>query len=167
MSDTNTTQVQVRWLIRRDMPEVLDIEQRSFPQAWTEEYFLTCLRQRNCIGMVAEHGQTIVGYMIYELRKHALHVLNFAVSPDHRREDIGTAMVGRLKAKLPQQRRTEIWTDVRDSNLAAQLFWKSQGFECQEVKRGFYDDGEDAYRMVYQLGAKPRGRWHNRVAKFM
>ena len=46
--------VQIRWMIRRDMPEVLDIERLSFEFAWTEEDFLCCLRQRNCIGMVAE-----------------------------------------------------------------------------------------------------------------
>ena len=74
--------VQIRWLIRRDMPEVLDIERQSFEFAWTEEDFLCCLRQRNCIGMVAEYNHRIVGFMIYELHKAKLHVLNFAVDPE-------------------------------------------------------------------------------------
>ena len=39
--------VQIRFLIRRDMSEVLEIEQDSFEFAWTEEEFLCCLRQRN------------------------------------------------------------------------------------------------------------------------
>lgn len=43
---------QIRWLIRRDMPEVMEIEKRSYEFPWTEEEFLTCLRQRNCIGTV-------------------------------------------------------------------------------------------------------------------
>ena len=45
---------QIRWLIRRDMPEVLGIENDSFEYAWKEEDFLCCLRQRNCIGLVSE-----------------------------------------------------------------------------------------------------------------
>ena len=45
--------VHIRWMIRRDMPEVLQTEQESFEHSWTEEDFLRCLRQRNCIGMVA------------------------------------------------------------------------------------------------------------------
>ena len=60
--------VHIRWMIRRDMPEVLQAEQQSFEYAWTEDDFLRCLRQRNCIGMVAEHQDRIVGFMIYELR---------------------------------------------------------------------------------------------------
>ena len=39
--------VQIRWLIRRDMTDVLQIEAGSFENAWTEEDFLCCLRQRN------------------------------------------------------------------------------------------------------------------------
>src|SRR5882672_12035331 len=85
--------VQIRWMIRRDMPEVLKIEQESFEFNWTEEDFLACLRQRNCIGMVAEHDNHVVGFMIYELHKTKLHILNFAVAPEWRRIGIGTQMV--------------------------------------------------------------------------
>src|SRR3989338_9238219 len=84
--------VNVRQMIRRDMPEVLQIEQKSFEYAWTEEYFLRCLRQRNCIGMVAEYGDKVVGFMIYELHKAKLHILNFAVHPSWRRLAVGTQM---------------------------------------------------------------------------
>ncbi len=48
-----SVKVQIRWMIRRDMAEVLRIERESFEYHWTEEDFLCCLRQRNCIGMVA------------------------------------------------------------------------------------------------------------------
>ena len=81
--------VHIRWMIRRDMPEVLQTEQESFEYAWTEEDFLRCLRQRNCIGMVAEQGEKVVGFMIYELHKAKLHILNFAVNPAWRRNGVG------------------------------------------------------------------------------
>ena len=122
--------VQIRWLIRRDMPEVLDIEKQSFEFAWTEEDFLCCLRQRNCIGMVAEYNHRIVGFMIYELHKAKLHVLNFAVDPEFRRQAIGSQMIEKLVDKLSQQRRQEIVLEVRESNLAAQLFFKKMGFKA-------------------------------------
>ncbi|HEX6986793.1 MAG TPA: GNAT family N-acetyltransferase, partial [Planctomycetaceae bacterium] len=87
--------VQIRWLIRRDMADVLAIERASFEYAWTEEDFLCCLRQRNCIGMVAERDGRIVGFMIYELHKARLRLLNFAVATDARRHRVGTQMVRR------------------------------------------------------------------------
>ncbi|MEK6238743.1 MAG: ribosomal-protein-alanine N-acetyltransferase RimI, partial [Planctomycetales bacterium] len=53
--------VHIRWMIRRDMPEVLAIENSSFEFPWSEEDFLRSLQQRNCIGMVAEWEDSIVG----------------------------------------------------------------------------------------------------------
>lgn len=146
--------VQIRWMIRRDMPEVLEIEQQSFEYAWTEEDFLCCLRQRNCIGMVAEHQERIVGFMIYELLKSQLHVLNFAVAPWARRQGVGAQMTEKLANKLAQQRRQEIRLEVREGNLSAQLFFRNQGFCATNVLRSYYEDtAEDAYVMRFLLEA--------------
>ena len=144
--------VHIRWMIRRDMPEVLRAERGSFDFSWTEDDFLRCLRQRNCIGMVAEHEDQVVGFMIYELHKTKLHVLNFAVAPEWRRLGIGGQMVLKLIGKLSSHRRTKITLAVRESNLAAQLFFRSQAFKATRVLRGYYEDsGEDAYLMNYRI----------------
>jgi ribosomal-protein-alanine N-acetyltransferase len=144
--------VHIRWMIRRDMPEVLRTEQESFEQPWTEDNFLHCLRQRNCIGMVAEQGDRIVGYMIYELHKSKLHIVNLAVHPAARRVGVGGQMVAKLVSKLSSHRRTKITLEIRETNLPAQLFFRGQGFLANRVLRGYYEDtGEDAYQMQYQL----------------
>ncbi len=146
------TRVHIRWMIRRDMPEVLRAEQESFDYSWTEDDFLRCLRQRNCIGMVAEADDRVVGFMIYELHKSKLHVLNFAVAPEYRRHGIGTQMVTKLVGKLSSHRRTKITLAVRESNLAAQLFFRERDFRASKVLRGYYEDsGEDAYLMHYKI----------------
>ena len=145
---------QIRWLIRRDMDEVLEIERSSFEFPWTEEEFLTCLRQRNCIGTVAELDHEIVGFMIYELHQSMLRILNFSVSPTCRRRGVGQQMVQRLIDKLSQQRRREIVLEVRETNLDAQLFFANSGFKALSVLRNHYDDTcEDAYYMRYSLRA--------------
>ena len=142
--------VQIRWLIRRDMAEVLVIERACFEHSWSEEDFLACLRQRNCIGMVAEHEHRIVGFMIYELHKAKLRILNFAVAPSFWKQGVGAQMVRRLVDKLSQQRRKEIALEVRETNLPAQLFFQSQGFRAVCVLRRHYDDTtEDAYVMQF------------------
>jgi [ribosomal protein S18]-alanine N-acetyltransferase len=163
--------VHIRWMIRRDMPEVLRAEQESFDYAWTEDDFLRCLRQRNCIGMVAEHEDRVVGFMIYELHKTKLHVLNFAVAPAWRRVGVGTQMVTKLVGKLSSHRRTKITLAVRESNLAAQLFFRSQAFQATRVLRGYYEDsGEDAYLMHYRiadhLDDEDEDGITNRIAQF-
>ncbi len=122
--------VHIRWMIRRDMPAVLGIENACFEFAWNEEDFIRCLRQRNCIGMVAEEDDQVVGFMIYELHKNRLHILNFAVHPSHRRSGIGRAMINKLLGKLSHERRNRIMLEVRETNLVAQLFFKCDRFPC-------------------------------------
>lgn len=153
-SAENQIDVHIRWMIRRDMPEVLEIEKSSFEFPWSEEDFIRCLRQRNCIGMVAEYDESVVGFMIYELHKNQLHVLNFAVRPDFRRRAVGTQMVDKLIGKLSQQRRNRVVLEIRETNLAAQLFFRRSDFRAVSVLRDYYDDTvEDAYVMQYRYKA--------------
>ena len=148
-SETSKSCVHIRWMIRRDMPAVLAIEDASFEFPWCEEEFIRCLRQRNCIGMVAEVDDKVVGFMIYELHKNRLHLLNFSVDTDSRRRGIGSAMMEKLAGKLSIERRNRIMLEVRETNLEAQLFFKTFGFKAISVLRDFYEDTvEDAYLMA-------------------
>lgn len=150
--ESNQTCVHIRWMIRRDMPMVLAIEESSFEFPWSEEEFIRCLRQRNCIGMVAEMNDEVVGFMIYELHKNRLHLLNFAVNSSMRRSAIGSAMMDKLVGKLSSDRRNRILLEVRETNLDAQLFFRQLGFKAISVLRDFYEDTtEDAYLMQYRL----------------
>jgi len=172
MSESNSTEVimsddfnicgrgtaHIRWMIRRDMMEVLDIEADCFEFPWSDDDFVRCLRQRNCIGIVAECGTgedayDIAGYMIYELHKSRLHILNFAVARKWRRCGIGSALAQKLIGKLSAERRTRVCLEVRETNLPAQLFWRSQGFRAVSVFREYFEDTtEDAYLMQYRFG---------------
>ncbi len=142
----------IRWLIRRDMPEVLQIEQLCFECAWAEEDFLICLRQRNCIGMVVEYETKVVGFMIYGLHKNKIRLLNFAVHPAWRRLGFGAAMIKALISKLSNHRRCRLTLEVRETNLPAQLFFSRQQFRGIGVRNHFYEDtGEDAFLMEYRI----------------
>ncbi len=146
--DRTGTGVHIRWMIRRDMPQVTRAERACFDVSWTEDDFLRCLRQRNCIGMVAEVNDALAGFMIYELHKTRLHVLNFAVAPGARRRGVGGVMVGKLVYKLTSHRRQKITLAVRERNLPAQMFFRAHGFRATRVLPNYYADGrEDAYQM--------------------
>ena len=140
----------IRTMVGRDMPEVLNIAQESFEDPWSEEEF-DRYRKNNppykC--MVAERcDNRIVGYMI----RNRFHILNFAVRPDMWRQGVGTAMADKLIGKLSVQRRSRIVLKVRETNLAAQQFWKAKGFRAVSVLRDYHDDTtEDAYVMHYRL----------------
>lgn len=158
METSTPVRVYVRWVIRRDMPEIMATEEQRFPFCWVEEDFLAHLRQRNCIGMVAEVGDKVVGYMVYIMEKAKLRLLNFAVDPNYRRRGIGSQLMAKLQSKLQSHRRTRIVLTVRETELGAQHFLRAQGFEATKVLRGYFQDsGEDGYRMVCRLPTTTQG----------
>ena len=155
--------VHIRWLIRRDYPEVLAIKADSFEFPWLEEDLICCLRQSNCIGIVAEHEDKVVGFMLYELNKTRIQLLDTATASDFLRRGVGTQMVDKLIGKLSFQRRTRITLEVRETNLPAQLFFRSMDFRAVSVLREYYEDApEDAYLMQYRhkLEARTKKRQH-------
>ena len=141
----------VRCMIRRDLAEVLQIEQESFEFAWSEDDFLRALRQLNCMGMVAEYDGYVAGFMVLEFHKLQIRVLNLAVTPPCRRYGVGSQMIAHLISRLSPPRRN-IAMKIRETNLAAQLFLRKNGFRAKKILREQYYDkspGEDAYLMTY------------------
>lgn len=144
--------LQVRWIIRRDIPEILAIETASFEFPWEEEDFKRCLRQRNCIGMVAVHNDRIVGFMIYELNKNVIWVLNFAVAPEMRRRGVGTQMVCKLKDKLSTQRRTRILLEIKkEKKPMAKPFFEKELFTAINKDPEPLDPRPPVYLMEYKI----------------
>lgn len=147
----NRIKVHVRWMVRRDIGEVAAIEQDCFEFPWDEEAFMQCLRQRNCIGMVAEYEGSVVGFMIYEVTKSRIRLLNVATAVAFRRRGVASQMIAKLIGKLTSQRRSRITLEVRETNLAAQLFFRQLGFRATEVLKEYYKEmHEDAYLMQFR-----------------
>ncbi len=139
----------IRWMIRRDLPEILAIEAETFLEPWPEQDILRTLSHKNCIGMVAESGDRIIGFMIHELYKTGLVLLRLAVPPGQQRRSIGRSMMARLEGKLSPWRRTWLRADVPAPALPAQLFFRALGWKAV----GILKPGDDAesYRMEYHL----------------
>jgi len=144
-------------MIRRDLPEVLEIEDGSFPDPWSEEEFVRVLRHRNVIGMLAECGDAVVGFMLYELNKTYLEIFNLAIHPEWRRRGVGSTMIEKLQGKLSPRRRTSLRVHVRESNLVGQLFYQHHGFKAVSIDEGVYGEHSDeqAIRMIYRLPVEP------------
>lgn len=142
--------VDIRWMTPADLADVLAIEEQSFEFPWSDEEFRRCIRQQNCIGLVAEAAGRIVGFVFYEIDRSQLHVLNLAVDPRYRRRGVGASLMRKLMSKLSAGGRSRIQLEVRETNLPAQLFFRSLGFKAVAILRDYYEDAvEDAYLMQY------------------
>lgn len=145
----------IRWMIRKDIPEVMEIERQSFGNPFTEDELLVWLRNRNVIGMVAECEQVVVGFMVYEFFPKKIRLLDFAVLPDCRRQGVGRLMSDKLYRKLAGTKRSRCELFICETNLDGQLFWRAMGFEAVDTMRAFFDNGQDAYKMVRRYQPEP------------
>jgi len=156
---TTVTRYGIRWLIRRDLADVVRIDSESYARPWGEEGFLARLRQRNCVGYIAVAGdfarsQDIRGFMVIELFGREIRVVRLGVARAHRRQGVGTALIDSLKDKLSQQRRQWIRVTVSERNLSAHLFLRSQGFLAESVLRSEFGNGHDGYQFGFCVDDK-------------
>lgn len=145
------SQYHIRWMIRADMRDVLRIERDSHRYPWTEREFIDALRCYANIGMVCEKGERVLGYVVYQLHKQRLELLNFAVDPQFRRRGVGAALIRKMIGKLDVRRRGRIVLHVTEENRDAQLFFREMGFRAEKTIHDYFCHGESAYRMVYRL----------------
>ena len=147
---TRRADVHVRWLINRDMPEVMEIENTSFPYCWNREDFRNALRQRNYIASVAEVAEKVVGFCVYSLHAGRIEVENIAVHPDYRRQGVGASLVAKIASKLTPRRRNLVRVAANEENTASHLFWKACGFRAVAVIPNFWD-GFDFAAYIFEL----------------
>jgi ribosomal-protein-alanine N-acetyltransferase len=152
----------VRWMIRNDLAQVMDIETACFAEPWDKEDFRSQLRCRDVIGVVVSDCEySIYAYAIYWLRRRSIEILNLAVDPALQRMGIGTQLIARLKSKLSRDRRVRLIADVAETNLDAQLFFAQHAFGCTEILRKRFAT-RDAYR--FEFDVRNKLRWHGAAA---
>jgi ribosomal-protein-alanine N-acetyltransferase len=142
--------VHIRWVIRRDLDEIVDIDRESFAIPWAEKDYVGHLRKRNSIGMVAENDEhRILGFVMYTLGRRRLWLTRLAVNPHFRRKGVGAQLIMKLKGKLASQGRAKIVIDVDEHDLPTQLFLKSLSFECVEMVETLRNDGQSIFRFEF------------------
>ena len=140
----------IRWMIRDDFARVLDLEKQIFEFPWSEDELFSCLKMTRVIGLVIEYHHKIIGYMVYELNKDHIVILNLAVESDFQRRNVGSQLLKRLMEKLSSTKRNRMTVTVRESNLSAQMFFSAHDFRATSIiKKSYEENDEDAYVMQY------------------
>ncbi len=85
---------------------------------------------------VAIEGNRVVGFLVARsLAADEQEILNLAVTPDSRRKGVARALLDHAFKGF----RGAVFLEVRESNDAAQEFYKSLGFKELSKRAGYYD----------------------------
>ena len=127
-----------------DVATIAAIERRSFSDPWSERSFRDVLSHPRlyfaCIRDVAGDGSAspVLGYVVAWFASGQGEIANLAVDPVVRGRGIGAALLDAALEEARRQSTTEIYLEVRDSNLRARQLYESRGFAEVGRRRRYY-----------------------------
>jgi len=134
---------------RRDLKQILVIEQVVFPEPWSLPIFTSELALRKGRAYrVAKEGREVVGYLGLMFVEDEAHITTIAVAPDHQRRRIGTWLMAQAMRLSLAEGARHLSLEVAAGNHRAQSLYRKFGLAPVGVRKGYYAaTGEDAYVM--------------------
>lgn len=124
-----------------DLETVLAIEQASYPFPWTKGIFLDCL-QGNYVCWTVQPQKagtaTLLGYVIASVAVGECHLLNICIAPDCRGQGIADFLMRELMVEAVSLGASQMFLEVRPSNLAAQVLYRRMGFVEVGRRKNYY-----------------------------
>lgn len=134
-----------------DAEAIYEVEKACFSTPWSMESIEAELNEDmhdQRLYLVAEEDGRIVAYAGAWLVLDEGQITNIAVIPDARRQGIGAMITRKLVRLLFEASMTEIFLEVRLSNLGALAMYRRLGFTVKGIRKNYYTDPvEDAYIM--------------------
>jgi ribosomal-protein-alanine N-acetyltransferase len=142
----------IRQMRIEDLPEVLSIEEISFPTPWTSNAFrFELLENPNGHCWVAELSDILAGFIVCWLIVDEMHVASIAVHPKFRGKGISKKLIITGLSELICKGARSATLEVRAGNIRAQYLYRHFGFEGVGYRKGYYKDThEDALLMTVQ-----------------
>lgn len=143
----------VRPMGTEDIPNVLAIEEVSFPSPWTRESFISELRENKLARYYClELDGNVVGYMGLWLVIGEAHITNIAIWPGCRGQGWGEFLMRRVIELMPFFGVFKLTLEVRISNDRAKNLYQKLGFKAAGIRKRYYSDNqEDALIMWASL----------------
>lgn len=139
-----------------DLPGLLALEERVFPEPWTEKAYRDELQSASSHVYVLHrdaHGNAqVVAFTCFRQAADEAELLRIAVAPGERRRGLGCHMA---EAGLEEMRRLgarRCFLEVRDDNAAALALYRRLGFRPAGRRKKYYRDGADAVLLAADLG---------------
>lgn len=144
-----------------DIPQVVAIEDRSFPNPWSESSFRYEIVENPYASLFVVRspgGGGVVAFACVWVVDQEIKINNIAVHPRWRGQGIATRLIDFLIAFGAGQGCREMSLEVRPSNAAAIRLYRSAGLVPVGRRKQYYSDThEDAIVMVRRIEPRQSG----------
>jgi len=139
-----------------DLDQVMELEKAIFANPWRRSFFLSDINRSQGLAVVAEEDGIILGYTVAWGTEEA-HLANLAVSESERGKGIGGKLLDEVVAFARRSRAKSLYLEVRVSNTIARQFYAARGFVPTYMRKGYYENGEDAVIMEREVESQDPG----------
>ena len=140
----------VRQMEANDIDRIMEIEKKSFVAPWSKTMFEETIFSPISQGLVIEHNNIIIGYIVFYTVDVEAHIMNLAVNPTERKQGYARQLLDHALMFFREKNISECYLEVREHNRDAQRLYERFGFEVIGRRKKYYPEtGEDA--LVMQL----------------
>jgi len=151
----------IRPFLVSDLDCALCVEADSFSFPWTRGMFQSEIEREDisrCFvaeampcGDAVPGKEAVAGYVMSWLVADELHITNLAVSPAYRRLGLAARLIEHLLGESKADGASWCQLEVRITNIPARALYRKFRFREIGVRKGYYQDGEDAVVMGKDL----------------
>ena len=143
-------QIKIEPMQREHLDDIIRLEEQAYgPHHWSKESFFNEINSELARYYCAfNEDKELLGYCgCWQILEEA-HITNIAVSPAHRRNHIGEALLTAIIKSCINAMIKYITLEVRVSNMPAISLYEKYGFKSLGIRKGYYqDNNEDALIM--------------------
>ncbi len=142
----------IRKMRREDVPQIAALERLCFSDPWSEASISSELENPISLWLVAEADGVVQGYIGSQSAPPDCDIMNLAVAPDARRQQLGRTLLQSLIDELHRRGTERLFLEVRASNVPARALYASFGFEQVGLRKKYYvNPVEDALILRKEL----------------
>ena len=143
----------IRKMIINDLDQVMIIEKESFNEHWKRKDFEYEINENPYSNMVVyEKDNKILGILGYYILFDDAQITTIAVRENCRGKRVATQLMEYLIKDCNRRECSVLSLEVRKSNQKAINLYKKFEFVEMNIRKGYYEDGEDAIFMMRALG---------------
>ena len=136
-----------------DLDAVMQIEPTIYSHPWTRGNFSDSLNS-GYSAWVLEQDNKMIGYALLMLVMDEAHLLNLSIAKPQQKRGLGRYLLEHMLNIAKNHKVTNMFLEVRPSNISAIALYESMGFSEMAVRRGYYpakEGREDAVLMGLAL----------------
>lgn len=127
------------------VPQIALLERECFADPWSQQSIASELHNPLSLWLVAQEGQTLLGYVGSQTCQDETDMMNIAVSPASRRQGVARDLIEALVSALRERGSKQLTLEVRASNGPARQLYESLGFLQVGLRKNYYrNPKEDA-----------------------